>query len=301
MRIACIVPTYNNRHELERLLASLKGQTLSHDLVIVDSSSSDGTAELGQIHADLFVSINQRDFNHGGTRQSMVDRLDEHDILVFLTQDAELVEPDALRKLVAWFEDPTIGAVCGRQLPHRDANPFAEHARLFNYPPNDRVVDQNAIRDHGLKSAFMSNSFAAYRRTALVAAGGFPTNVILAEDMHVTARMVLSGWKIAYASDAACRHSHNYTVMEEARRYFDTGVFHIREAWIRERLGGTGGEGRRYVMSELRFLGFRRIWLWPASLYRNIFKLIGYKLGQNEARIPVKLKRKWSMHRGYWK
>ncbi len=301
MRIACIVPTYNGLHELERLLASLRHQTLPHDLVIVDSSSSDGTAELGRTCANIFVSIDQRDFNHGGTRQSMVERLVDHDLLVFLTQDAELVESDALHKLVAWFDDPAVGAVCGRQLPHRDANPFAEHARLFNYPPNSRIVDRDTIRRYGLKSAFMSNSFAAYRREALVETGGFPTNVILAEDMHVTARMVLSGWKIAYASDATCRHSHNYAVMEEARRYFDTGVFHTREAWIRERLGGTGGEGGRYVVSELRFLGLGRLWLWPASLYRNAIKLVGYKLGQAEARLPLALKRRWSMHRGYWK
>lgn len=301
MRIACIVPTYNNRSELERLVASLDVQTLDHDLVIVDSSSRDGTAELGRARADIFIPIDQRDFNHGGTRQMVVDQLTDHDVLVFLTQDAELVEPEALAKLVAWFGDLAVGAACGRQLPHQNANPFAEHARLFNYPAESRVVDRDRVKLYGLKAAFMSNSFAAYRRTALVATGGFPTNVILAEDMHVTARMVMDGWKIVYASDAMCRHSHNYTVKEEAQRYFDTGVFHAREPWIRSKLGSTGGEGRRYVVSELRFLGLRRAWLWPASLWRNAAKLAGYKLGQAEARLPLPLKQRWSMHRGLWK
>ncbi|WP_199743186.1 glycosyltransferase [Sphingomonas ginsenosidivorax] len=295
------MPTYNSHSELTRLLASLDVQTLDHDLVIVDSSSCDGTAELGRSRADIFIPINQRDFNHGGTRQMVVDLLVDHDVLVFLTQDAELVEPEALAKLVACFDDRTVGAACGRQLPHQNANPFAEHARLFNYPAEGRVVDRNNLKLYGLKAAFMSNSFAAYLRTALVAAGGFPTNVILAEDMYVAARMVMAGWKIVYASEAMCRHSHNYTVKEEAQRYFDTGVFHARETWIRSTLGGTGGEGRRYVVSELRFLGLRRARLWPASLWRNAAKLAGYKLGQAEEQIPLPLKRRWSMHRGFWK
>ncbi len=64
--------------------------------------------------------------------------------------------------------------------------------------------------------------------------------------------------------------------------------------------GGAGGEGMRYVGSELRFLGLRRIYLWPSSLLRNAIKLLGYKIGQQEARLPRWLKRRLSMHRRFW-
>lgn len=300
MRIACIVPTLNGQDDLARLVRSLSEQTLAHDLIVVDSGSTDGTAEFGQRSADIFVAIDKRDFNHGGTRQMAADRAIGHEILVFLTQDAVLASPVALERIVANFTDPLIGAVCGRQLPHLDANPFAEHARVFNYPSAGRVVEKATVARFGLKSAFMSNSFAAYRREALAAVGGFPTDVILAEDMFVAARMILSGWKVAYDGEAACRHSHNYTMAEEFRRYFDLGVFHARQPWIRARLGGAGGEGRDYVLSELRFLAARKL-LWPASLWRNAVKLLGYKMGQVEATIPLALKRRMSMHRGFWK
>ena len=301
MRVVCIIPTYNGRGELARLIASLREQTLAYDLVIVDSGSTDGTADLGRVQATTFIPIDKRDFNHGGTRQMAVDRFPDHDVLVFLTQDAVLAAPNSLERLVANFDDPTIGAVCARQLPHLDANPFAEHARVFNYPAESRIVDKAAIARFGLKSAFMSNSFAAYRRTALLEVGGFPTNVILAEDMYVAARMVTSGWKVAYDGTAPCRHSHNYTVTEEFKRYFDLGVFHAREPWIRQDLGGAGGEGRKYVVSELRFLAPRHRSLWPASLWRSAVKLLGYKLGQAEAALPFAMRRKLSMHRGFWK
>lgn len=298
---AVIVPTYNGVHELRRLLASLDKQTLKFDLLIVDSSSGDGTAELGRQHSTYFKSIPAAQFNHGGTRQQLVLERPDYDIYVFLTQDAYLENATSLQRLIQpLLDDEEVGAVCGRQLPHHNATPLAQHARQFNYPAKSHTTRYQANSKHGMKTAFMSNSFAAYRRKALLQAGGFPEHVILSEDMYVTAQMLLRNWKIAYAADAQCRHSHNYTMAEEFRRYFDIGVFHARESWIRKKFGGAGGEGLRYVKSELNFLGWPRLYLWPSSLCRNACKLIGYKLGQNERHLPITIKKSLSMHRRYW-
>lgn len=38
--------------------------------------------------------------------------------------------------------------------------------------------------------------------------------------------MVLAGWYNAYCAEAKVYHSHNYTILQEVRRYFDTGAFH---------------------------------------------------------------------------
>ena len=188
----------------------------------------------------------------------------------------------------------------GRQLPHLDATPIAQHARHFNYPDTVQIKSMSDVPKLGIKTAFMSNSFAAYRAEALKAVGGFPNHVIFAEDMYVAAKMLMIGWKIAYAGNAQCRHSHNYSIAEEFERYFDMGVFHAREPWIRQTFGGAGGEGLRYVKSELKFLGLRHWYLWPSALLRNAVKLLGYKLGQQEAKLPVKLKRRLSMYKRYW-
>ncbi|MDF2643739.1 MAG: glycosyl transferase family protein, partial [Pseudomonas sp.] len=48
LRVACVIPTYNGRQDLERLLDSLTTQTARFDTLIVDSSSSDGTLELAR-------------------------------------------------------------------------------------------------------------------------------------------------------------------------------------------------------------------------------------------------------------
>ncbi|WP_417539292.1 glycosyltransferase family 2 protein [Marinobacter sp.] len=300
LRVACIIPTYNGKRELERLLQSLAQQHATHDVLVVDSSSSDGTTELARGRVENVVVIPGAEFNHGGTRQKMVNDFSGYDVYVFLTQDAYLEDPYALGKIVEPFLDPEVAAVCGRQLPHHDANPLAQHARMFNYPETTEVKTKSDISRLGIKTVFMSNSFAAYRGTALTEVGGFPHHVIFAEDMYVTAQLVLAGHKVVYAGSAACRHSHNYTLLEEFRRYFDMGVFHSREPWIREAFGGAGGEGLRYVKSELGFLGLKRLYLWPTAVLRNALKLLAYKLGQREDRLPLALKRKVGMYKGYW-
>lgn len=300
MRLACVIPTYNGKSDVIRLLKSLKSQTVTFDIFIVDSSSVDGTRELVEAEFNNALIIPSTEFNHGGTRQRMVDENPEFDFYVFLTQDVCLIDERAIEHLVEPFSDPKVGAVCGRQLPHLDAAPLAAHARFFNYPSLKLVKTKGDISRLGINAAFMSNSFAAYRRTALQAVGGFPKHVVFAEDMYVAARMLLTGWSIVYAGDAQCLHSHNYSIREEFSRYFDMGVFHARESWIQKNFGGIGGEGLRYVRSELSFLGLRRFYLWPDAILRNAAKLLGYRLGQRETKLPIRLKRAFGMHKRYW-
>lgn len=301
MRIACIIPTFNAGQDLSRLLTSLELQTITPDIYIVDSSSTDGTLQLASSLVSNVISIHSSDFNHGGTRQMMVDRNPDYDIYIFLTQDAYLCDQDGLANLIMPFSNPRVGAVCGRQLPHLKASLLAQHARLFNYPEDVCLKTIDDAKVLGIKTAFMSNSFAAYRKEALAMVGGFPSDTIFAEDMYVAAKLLFAGWSLVYAGNAKVHHSHNYTFLEEFSRYFDMGVFHSRNPWIRKVFGGAGGEGLRYVKSELSFLGARYFHLWPTSLIRNAFKYIGFKLGLIEDRLSLRLKRLLSLNKRYWR
>ncbi len=186
--------------------------------------------------------ISRSSFNHGRTRQLAADLCPEADIIIYMTQDAILASPDSVKNILTGFNDEKVGAVCGRQLPYPDASPIAAHARLFNYPAVSSVKSKDDIKRIGIKAAFLSNSFAAYRRTALMDVGGFPSNIIFGEDTYVAARMLLAGWKVAYAAEATCYHSHNYRIVEEFRRYFDIGIFHSQEKWFISLLGKAEGE-----------------------------------------------------------
>lgn len=303
LRIACIIPTYNGLKDLIRLFNSLSFQNIQFDVFVIDSCSYDGSSTFIKKHVGNFTSIPSDLFNHGSTRNMAakeVKKLFDSDIFIFLTQDVILASQDSLAKLISPFTAPDVVAVCGRQLPHEDANPLSVHARLFNYPTDSSVKSIADIPRLGIKTTFMSNSFSAYRSRVFFDLGGFPENTILAEDMYLAAKMIKADYKVAYCAEATVRHSHNYTPWEEFRRYFDTGVFHATEAWIREQFGGAEGEGMRLIRSELVYLWQNAPSWIPRALLTNVCKLLGYKLGQNYRYLPWKWRYKLSMYKSYW-
>lgn len=301
MKISLCLPTLNSAATAQPFFAALEAQSLSdYDRSAIDSTSDDDTEKLLIAAGFRVHSISRTAFNHGTTRQLAVELSPEADILIFMTQDAILADSFSLQNLIDDFADPSVGAVYGRQLPAPDATPIAAHARLFNYPAESYVRSKADIPVYGIKTAFLSNSFAAYRRSALLAVGGFPSSVILSEDTMVATKMLLSGWKIAYCADATCYHSHNYSPFKEFQRYFDVGVFHARETWYLQALGGAEGEGKRFVRSELYYLRHHAPALIPEALMRTTLKLLGYRLGRFEHYLPKRIKLIFSMNKGFW-
>ncbi len=269
-------------------------------LIVIDSTSSDDSAEHARAAGFSVHTIKKEDFRHGDTRRMGVEMLPGAEFIVLMTQDAVLATPDALKKLLACFADERVGAAYGRQLPSPGSGLIAAHSRLFNYPGTGTVKTLADVPQFGIKTAFCSNSFSAYRRSALLDAAGFPSGVIQCEDTYVAARMLLAGWKVAYCAEAQVYHSHDYTIFEEFRRYFDTGVFHTRERWLRGTFGSAEGEGVKFVRSELRYLFRKNPLLVPSAIMRSLVKFLAFRLGQSEKALPTWLKKRLSMHRSFW-
>jgi rhamnosyltransferase len=295
-----VVPTLNAAKDWAEFAAALLRCVSPSQVLIVDSESTDGTPELARQAGFSLAEIARKDFNHGRTRQMAAQSLPAAEIVIYMTQDAILAEPGSLTKLLAGFEDSSVGVAFGRQLPRRQAGPIETHSRLFNYPAKSAKRSLESRVEFGFKSIFVSNSFAAYRRHALDSVGGFPDNIILGEDTITAARLMLAGWKIAYVAEAQVCHSHEYSWRDEFRRYFDTGVLHARESWLIDEFGTTSGEGLRFLRSEMKYLGFKHVALIPSALLRTAAKLIGYRLGRMESRLSVASKRKFSMHGNFW-
>ncbi|OLF52027.1 glycosyltransferase family 2 protein [Pseudomonas chlororaphis] len=302
MKVALIIPARNAGPHLDRLLAALAAQTLQPDSVlVVDSSSTDDTVSRFRQFGARVEVIAANQFNHGGTRRWASEQVDA-DALILLTQDAIPATPQTFANLIQELQaDPRIGLAYGRQLPHPGAGILEAQSRHFNYGAQSRSKSLADASELGIKTCFSSDSFSVYRRSALQAVGGFPEDVIGSEDAHVAARMLLDGYLVRYAASACVQHSHHYNLMQEFRRYFDIGVFYGREPWIREAFGAAGGEGKRYVLAELRALRdagqLQRV---PEVLLRSALKLLGYRLGHAEQHLPTPLKRRLSMFSNYW-
>lgn len=221
-------------------------------------------------------------------------------ILVFMTQDAILEDRDSFCTLLAAFCDRKVGLAYGRQLPRPGADWIETHARLYNYPDESQVRVREDIYRLGFKTAFCSNSFAAYRRKALKQVGGFPNRQIMIEDSIVGARLLLSGWSLSYNAEAVVIHSHAYSLKQEFSRYFDIGVSHSRNSQLLCEFGRPEGEGLRYVKSELKYLITRAPLLIPNAILRSFSKYIAYRFGLHERHLPKCIKRRLSMHKSFW-
>lgn len=297
-----IIPTLNAAEYLKILFPLLAEQGVPlTNICVVDSASDDETVAMALDFGASVTIIPRKDFNHGGTRR-MASELDlGTEILVYMTQDAIPADAQAIQNLVAAFADPSVGMAYGRQLPRKEARAIETHARLRNYPDTSEIRSFEDRHRLGARTVFCSNSFAAYRRSALIAAGNFPQDAFFAEDQIVAARLLKMGWKLAYQADAQVYHSHDYSIREEFKRYFDVGVFHARNRAILDDFGAVEGEGFKFVCSELKFLWPREPLSIPSALVRTLAKYIAYKIGNRESMLPTNVKISLSMQPFYWR
>jgi rhamnosyltransferase len=301
-RAVLLVPICNPGKAWGDFLSALQQQDLQpHQVIVLDSESTDGSAQAAQALGYTVQPVQRSRFSHGGTRQAGIDQLTwGAEFAFFLTQDAILARPDALQQLLTAFDDPQVAATYGRQLPHANATPIAAHARLFNYPAQSHTVTLQDKAAKGIKTCFLSNSFAAYRLAALRQAGGFAPDLILGEDMHLAARLLLAGHAIRYQASAHVYHSHNYALREELARYFDTGVFHARQNWLMDTFGSAGNEGLKFMASEIKYLWQHSPGDTAQALLRSFIKAAGFQFGRWSRAMPRSLNRHLSMHKGYW-
>lgn len=297
--VTVVLLTYNSGQVIQNYLNSCP--TEEFDLVAIDSSSADTTIDILNESKWCVHTINKFVFDHGGTR-NYAAQLALTDIVVFTTHDIVFADEHSIENLVKAFDDPSVGAAYGRQLPHTNADFFAKRLRAFNYGPESHIRTYSDRREFGFKTAFLSDSFSAYRKSVLEEVGGFANPIIFGEDSEIASRILRAGYKIAYRADACVYHSHNYTPIQELRRYFDVGVFHQQYDGLLKEFGKPESEGVKYVAKEMRELIHVGKWyLVPYSICMNGMKYIGYKLGKGYRRLPKRLVKKISMNKGYWK
>ena len=73
------------------------------------------------------------------------------DILVFFTQDAVPADDLVVEYLVQAFQDESVGAAYGRQLPNPDCKFIEAYTRGFNYPKNSSVKRKSDLPKLGIK------------------------------------------------------------------------------------------------------------------------------------------------------
>lgn len=276
--IGILMPTRQGAHHLPYSLPPLLASPLHPRVLVIDSSSTDGTPHLARTLGAEVIVIPLEEFNHGTTRERGRRYLNT-EIIIMITQDAYVASPHTLVQLVEPLLREQASIAYARQLPHVGASPLAVFARTFNYPDYSHIRRWRDFSIYGTYTFFCSNACAAYCSAALDEIGGFPATPF-GEDAIVTAQLLRRHHAIAYVSEAHVYHSHDYTLREEFQRHFLMALG--REPY--RKLLGTGKEeskrGKTYLKELLLTLSKSAPFLIPYALLQTAVKWLGYRLGQ---------------------
>lgn len=257
-RVGIVIPTFMAGQSFTELLSDLANQTLQPKYrLVIDSCSTDNTVQKAKNAWWQTYSLPKESFGHGKTRQKALLLLMEQsnlDYVIYLTQDVRIPAKDSLEKLLLAFRDEQVACAYGRQVPHKNASIYAAVDREFNYPGFSKVKTIQDKNKLGIKTAFFSNSYAAYRVSDLVEQGGF-SDLECCEDVDMAGRFLLRGKKIAYVADAEVEHSHEPHLKSQWKRYRAIGRFYKSNNWLQEKFGDTSSEGYKLLRYQLQRIG----------------------------------------------
>jgi rhamnosyltransferase len=270
--ISIVIPVKNGGSDLRRCLEAIRTQRAGDDVevVVVDSGSTDGSAELAESLGARVHRIPPEEFNHGATRNLGVS-LARGDTIVFTSQDAHAEDGEWLARLVAPLADPEVAGVYGRQVAHEGAKPPEEFFLDYLYGPSARVQRAGSAEELSMETTLFSNVNSAIRRDVLERFP-FVDDIVMSEDQEWSARVLLAGYAIAYEPRAVVRHSHDYDIRAAFRRFYESG-YSARRSYAPggRSLGVVARTGLAYVRAEVRWLRSRGLlrWLPYALVYEG--------------------------------
>ena len=312
--VTVAIPVRDGGELLERTLMALERQTVEHELLVCDSGSTDGSAELAHTHGARVLEIASARFTHGGARNLLM-RAAESPHVALLTQDSEPADERWLERLLGGFalaEDVAI--VYGPYRPRADAA-FAVRIELERWfaslsPDANPTLERLGGQERSLpaveligRRGFFTDANACLARAAWEQVPF--REVPYAEDRVLAIDMLRAGYAKAFVPGAAVLHSHDYTTLEQLRRSFDEWrglreVYGWREpagpVHLARQLRGELGQARR----ELRAAGpppaRRRATLLAVSRH-HVARLAGALLGSRADLLPAGARRGLSLER----
>ncbi len=294
-----LIPTKNGGQEFDRCLQSVYAQkgTGPFEVIVIDSGSVDDTLEIAGRYPVRVEHIPSHEFHHARTR-NLLASLAKGGCLVFLSQDALPANDTWLLSLLENFNDSSIGAAYGRQLPKPGATTERQQVFAALYGESRLVKRPGDESKLGHKYYHFSSVNAAMR-TKVWQATQFPEDLKVFEDVGIAKRILESGWSIAYEPRAAVYHLHDFSLTGTFKRYFDIGVVYQRLGiWNKQSRESVRREGwyalRNTLAESFKDKGVRRA---GASLLSNVGKYVAVQLGRHEQYLPLMLKKKLSSYR----
>jgi biofilm PGA synthesis N-glycosyltransferase PgaC len=197
--VTVLVPAYNEASSIADTIRSLQAQTLPvAEIIVIDDCSTDDTAAIARA---LGVRVMHPPQNTGSKAGAQNFALPLVDTTFTMAIDADTsLAPDAIEKLMAPLEDPTVAAACGFVIP-RHVRSIWERGRYIEYLFAFTFYKQ--VQDFYGAPLIASGCFSVYRTDVLRAHGGWGTRT-LAEDMDLTWSFYQSKQRVRFVPEAVC-------------------------------------------------------------------------------------------------
>lgn len=209
MKVSIVIRAYNEDEHLEKLLLGISVQSLKpHEIILVDSGSTDQTVNIARRYGLKIVPIEKSQFTFGRALNYGCEAA-TGDICVFASAHVYPVFDTWLETLVAPFADERVAVSYGRQIGN-ELNKFSEHQIFAQWFPEDSMCPQGTY--------FCNNANCAVRRSDWEQ---YPYDETLTglEDLAWAKAAQARGSWVAYAADATIVHVHDESWEQVFTRY----------------------------------------------------------------------------------
>lgn len=214
-KISVIIVNYNGERFLRDCLDSLNSQTFrDYEVILVDNCSSDGSIEIitrEYPHITLIQNTTNVGFA-GGSNQGI--RIARGVYILTLNNDTRLT-PTFLNNIVrAMEEDPQVGICASKMLlPNGRINSTGLCISRSGAAWNRGMSEPDTGQYNQEQEVFGACAGAAlYRKTMLDDIGLFDDDFFMyMEDVDLSFRAHLAGWKCVYIPSAVLEHHHGGT------------------------------------------------------------------------------------------
>ena len=206
-----IIRTYNEEQHLDELLKTIAGQQtngLDHEVVLVDSGSTDHTLAIAKAHPCRVVHIKKNEFSFGRSL-NIGCAAAQGQYIVFISGHCVPTDAYWLQNLVAPLESDGIVYTYGRQVGGNGSK-FSECQLFRKYFPETSGIPQEGFFCNNANAALRRSSWEKYQ---------FDEELTGLEDMSLAKRLVADGASLGYVADATVYHYHDENWTGVRRRY----------------------------------------------------------------------------------
>ncbi|MDQ1123673.1 glycosyltransferase family 2 protein [Microbacterium trichothecenolyticum] len=213
MSAAVVIPNWNGREDLPACLDSLRRQTLPVEVIVVENGSTDGSVEmLRESYPDVTVLVQAVNLGFaGGVNAGIRYALHRgHDAIALLNNDA-VADAEWMRALVAEMSrDDRVGMVASKFVTMDGArlDSTGECYSTWGLPfPRGRGEERLDAYDEATELFGASGGSTLYRADMLRDVGLFDEDFFAYfEDVDLSWRAQLRGWRVRLAPDAIAYH-----------------------------------------------------------------------------------------------